>query len=209
MKRLGMYTRRVSATTTPVPDHSRPRAGPVGRSSARSAAATARRPWSKPGGCSVCANSGSSCGLSPAWPGVRASRSAARSHRPQGGRPNASSPPILRWSAQVACLSLRRVLRCRAHRRDRWPGDPVRLVCQQEPPRRLSEDRVATDTSARRRGSVRGYLILCPQRGSNPCCRLESAKLCIFRRPARSLVIGRNLLSLGHTCNRKDADSFW
>ncbi len=49
---------------------------------------------------------------------------------------------------------------------------------------------------------VRGILILYPQRDSNPCCRLESAKLCISRSLRRSFVIGRILLSLGQTCNR-------
>ena len=41
MKRRGTSTRRASATTTRVPDHSRPRdRAPVGRSSLRSAPAT-------------------------------------------------------------------------------------------------------------------------------------------------------------------------
>ena len=38
-------------------------------------------------------------------------------------------------------------------------------------------------------GLVRGGLILYPQRDSNPRCRLESAKLGIFRHLPRSLVI--------------------
>ncbi len=42
-------------------------------------------------------------------------------------------------------------------------------------------------------------LILCPQRDSNPRCRLESAKLGISRRLPRSFAIDRNLLPLGQT----------
>jgi hypothetical protein len=39
-------------------------------------------------------------------------------------------------------------------------------------------------------GLVRGDLIWCPQRDSNPRCRLESAKFGIARHFPRSLVIG-------------------
>jgi hypothetical protein len=50
---------------------------------------------------------------------------------------------------------------------------------------------------------VRGGFILCPQRDSNPRCRLESAKLGISRCLPRSFVIDRNLLALGHTVQQK------
>jgi hypothetical protein len=46
---------------------------------------------------------------------------------------------------------------------------------------------------------VSSDLNLCPQRDSNPRCRLESAKPGIFRNFPRSFVTGRNMLRLGHT----------
>ena len=54
--------------------------------------------------------------------------------RPRGRGPVEASSAS--WSAKVACLSLRPVLLCRAHRGGCWPGDSVRLVCQQESPPR-------------------------------------------------------------------------
>jgi hypothetical protein len=54
---------------------------------------------------------------------------------------------------------------------------------------------------------VNAGLILYPQRDSNPCCRLESAKLGISGSLPRSFVIGRNLLSLGHTVQSGIVDS--
>jgi hypothetical protein len=50
----------------------------------------------------ACANSGSSCGLSPAWPGVRTIEIGGPEPSTPGGRPHTGSPPILRWSAKVA-----------------------------------------------------------------------------------------------------------
>ncbi len=68
MKRRGTSTRRASATTTPVPDHSRPR----DRARGKVLRKIRSRPGTlvKAGRLRVCANSGSGCRLSPAWPGV-------------------------------------------------------------------------------------------------------------------------------------------
>jgi len=120
MKRRGTSTRRASPTTTPVPDPTRPRTGAPREGPPQD-------PLPPQPGDHFLREQRHQLRVVSGPAGRRAaSTSAARSYRPQGGRPHARSPPILRWSAKVACLSLRPVLRCRAHRRGRRPGDSLR-----------------------------------------------------------------------------------
>jgi hypothetical protein len=67
------------------------------------------------------------------------------------------------------------------------------------PSRVLAVERGDADRLAVVSGLVRAGFFLCPQRDSNPRCRLESAKLGISRRLPRSFAIDRNLLPLGQT----------